>query len=68
MKLIDSTVPVHNFLIRNNNLVDSIAWLDELEDDKLSNMGDIKHAPREEALFSKASTEEHGANNSRCIW
>ena len=64
-ELIDVTAPIHKVLIQNNNPVDINTWLDELEDDKFSNIGDDKHVPGEETDFTKALTKEHGTINSR---
>ena len=45
LELIDSTVVLHNILIRNNDAVDVSTWFNELSDNEFSDMDDADRVP-----------------------
>ena len=45
LELIDSTVVLHNILIRNNDTVDHSTWFNELSDNEFPDMDDADHVP-----------------------
>ena len=45
LEMIESTVILHNILIRHNDTMDITTWLNELNDDEFSDMDDAEHVP-----------------------
>jgi len=45
LEMIESTVILHNILIRHNDTVDITTWLNELNDNEFSDMDDAEHVP-----------------------